>query len=75
MTACWPNHYGGVLFADTENTVRYIRMEDLKKTTGVIMHHAVVWVNLKGIHSGSKKVYINNILIENCRIVFSSVRC
>ncbi|GBC06971.1 hypothetical protein RclHR1_07170012 [Rhizophagus clarus] len=43
MTACWPNHYGGVLFADTENTVRYIRMEDLKKTTGVMMHHAIVW--------------------------------
>ncbi|RIB25531.1 WD40-repeat-containing domain protein [Gigaspora rosea] len=40
MTTCWPCHYGGIAFADTDNTVRYIRMDDLKKTTGIIMHHA-----------------------------------
>ncbi|CAG8502749.1 17577_t:CDS:10 [Dentiscutata erythropus] len=43
MTACWPCHYGGIAFADTDNTIRYIRMDDLKKTTGLIMHHANVF--------------------------------
>ncbi|CAG8660318.1 8675_t:CDS:10 [Acaulospora morrowiae] len=43
MSACWPCHYGGIAYADSDNTVRYIRMEDLKKTTGLIMHHANVW--------------------------------
>ncbi|CAG8758829.1 616_t:CDS:2, partial [Acaulospora colombiana] len=43
MSVCWPCHYGGIAYADSDNTVRYIRMEDLKKTTGLIMHHANVW--------------------------------
>lgn len=43
-TVCWPCHYGGIVYADSDNTVRYIRMDDLKKTTGLIMHHANVWV-------------------------------
>ncbi|CAJ0854492.1 3448_t:CDS:10 [Entrophospora sp. SA101] len=43
MTACWPHHYGGIIFPDSENTVRYIRMDDLKKSTGIIMHYAPIW--------------------------------
>ncbi|CAG8433940.1 2551_t:CDS:10 [Diversispora eburnea] len=54
-TVCWPCHYGGIVYADSDNTVRYIRMDDLRKTTGLIMHHANVWAPVTWYRIGFKE--------------------
>ncbi|KAG9295149.1 hypothetical protein G9A89_006130 [Geosiphon pyriformis] len=43
VSFCWASNYGGVAFTDSENSVRYLRMDDPKKTTGIVLHRGYVW--------------------------------
>ncbi|CAG8598703.1 12580_t:CDS:2, partial [Ambispora leptoticha] len=44
ITFTWAAHYNVIYFADSENSIRFIQMEDPKKTTaGLILHRGCVW--------------------------------